>query len=169
MDRAMKVVVKDHNSRFGKRHDMGEFETTMQRFIDANNEGGDNDEAVAFTLRRGDKNVGNVSVMKASVLNEGGNREPSTTDSAKPRPEFVDYLTGGCQISLAVAIDFTASNGKFQAALCFLPYYPCTKLTRTERQSERGRHSALLLSTYLKQVERLSEGHICRRLNSRKI
>lgn len=28
-----------------------------------------------------------------------------------PRPEFVDYLTGGCQISLAVAIDFTASNG----------------------------------------------------------
>jgi len=111
MDRAMKVVVKDHNSRFGKRHDMGEFETTMQRFIDANNEGGDNDEAVAFTLRRGDKNVGNVSVMKASVLNEGGNREPSTTDSAKPRPEFVDYLTGGCQISLAVAIDFTASNG----------------------------------------------------------
>jgi len=28
-----------------------------------------------------------------------------------PRPEFIDYLTGGCQISLAVAIDFTASNG----------------------------------------------------------
>lgn len=28
-----------------------------------------------------------------------------------PKPEFVDYLTGGCQISLAVAIDFTASNG----------------------------------------------------------
>lgn len=27
------------------------------------------------------------------------------------RPEFVDYLSGGCQISLAVAIDFTASNG----------------------------------------------------------
>lgn len=26
-------------------------------------------------------------------------------------PEFVDYLSGGCQISLAVAIDFTASNG----------------------------------------------------------
>jgi hypothetical protein len=27
------------------------------------------------------------------------------------RQEFVDYLSGGCQISLAVAIDFTASNG----------------------------------------------------------
>jgi len=32
--------------------------------------------------------------------------QPSTT-SAK----FVDYISGGCQISLAVAIDFTASNG----------------------------------------------------------
>ena len=29
----------------------------------------------------------------------------------QPRPAFIDYLTGGCQISLAVAIDFTASNG----------------------------------------------------------
>jgi len=27
------------------------------------------------------------------------------------RPDFVDYVTGGCEISLAVAIDFTASNG----------------------------------------------------------
>ena len=26
-------------------------------------------------------------------------------------PGFVDYLRGGIQISLAVAIDFTASNG----------------------------------------------------------
>ena len=27
-------------------------------------------------------------------------------------PGFVDYLRGGIQISLAVAIDFTASNGQ---------------------------------------------------------
>lgn len=40
---------------------------------------------------------------------------PMETVAAKSkrqdRPEFVDYLSGGCQISLAVAIDFTASNG----------------------------------------------------------
>jgi len=37
---------------------------------------------------------------------------PRVQQSVKaPRPEFIDYLTGGCQISLAVAIDFTASNG----------------------------------------------------------
>ena len=33
------------------------------------------------------------------------------TNVPQPRPAFIDYLTGGCQISLAVAIDFTASNG----------------------------------------------------------
>jgi len=26
-------------------------------------------------------------------------------------PSFIEYLRGGCQISFAVAIDFTASNG----------------------------------------------------------
>ncbi|KAL5473582.1 hypothetical protein EMCRGX_G028082 [Ephydatia muelleri] len=28
-----------------------------------------------------------------------------------PRPTFVDYIKGGCQISLIVAVDFTGSNG----------------------------------------------------------
>jgi len=36
---------------------------------------------------------------------------PPIASVQQPRPEFIDYLTGGCQISLAVAIDFTASNG----------------------------------------------------------
>lgn len=37
--------------------------------------------------------------------------QPVASRVDAPRPEFIDYLTGGCQISLAVAIDFTASNG----------------------------------------------------------
>eukprot|EP00537_Pseudo-nitzschia_pungens_P001137 CAMPEP_0172367806 /NCGR_PEP_ID=MMETSP1060-20121228/23762_1 /TAXON_ID=37318 /ORGANISM="Pseudo-nitzschia pungens, Strain cf. cingulata" /LENGTH=635 /DNA_ID=CAMNT_0013092179 /DNA_START=237 /DNA_END=2144 /DNA_ORIENTATION=- len=41
---------------------------------------------------------------RPSQMNKPPNKPP-------PRPEFIDYLTGGCQISLAVAIDFTASNG----------------------------------------------------------
>lgn len=28
-----------------------------------------------------------------------------------PRPSFVDYLTGGCEIEMCVAVDFTGSNG----------------------------------------------------------
>lgn len=27
------------------------------------------------------------------------------------RPSFLDYVRGGCEISVMVAIDFTASNG----------------------------------------------------------
>jgi hypothetical protein len=31
--------------------------------------------------------------------------------SPAPSPSFIDYVTGGCEISLIVAIDFTGSNG----------------------------------------------------------
>jgi len=44
----------------------------------------------------------------AVTTNTRPSAAPVTTSS---RPEFIDYLSGGCQISLAVAIDFTASNG----------------------------------------------------------
>mmetsp|Transcript_1319 Transcript_1319/g.2161 ORF Transcript_1319/g.2161 Transcript_1319/m.2161 type:complete len:604 (-) Transcript_1319:52-1863(-) len=122
MDRAMKVVVRDHK-RGGKHTEMGEFETTMQGFINAKNGGGDIDEDAAFTLLKGGKKIGNVLVLQASVLSvksDGGasggghDRDPSQRsldNRTELRPQFVDYLTGGCQISLAVAIDFTASNG----------------------------------------------------------
>jgi hypothetical protein len=123
MDRAMKVVVRDHK-RGGKHYVIGEFETKMQRFVDAKNEGGNQGEEAAFTLRKGDKKTGNILVLQASILADKSanwDKESASTERGQAtlpetprqsRPEFVDYLTGGCQISLAVAIDFTASNGK---------------------------------------------------------
>lgn len=117
MNRAMKVVVKDHHARYGKHYEMGEFETTMQGFVNAKQRGGDIDEESAFELRRGGKIVGHVLVLKSSIEIEtsGESTDHLTTESGRePRPEFVDYLTGGCEISLAVGIDFTASNGTFQ-------------------------------------------------------
>jgi hypothetical protein len=69
---------------------------------------------VAFTLRRDNEDVGNILVLQASV--EGGQAQAAgpgrTIRGRAPHPEFLDYLTGGCQINLAVAIDFTASNGE---------------------------------------------------------
>ena len=115
MNRSMKVIVKDYNSRFGKHNVMGEFETTMQQFIDCKNDGGDIDEDKAFALRRGDKDVGCVLVLRASaaLLLDNEAREPAAASKEHAlRPQFLDYLAGGCKISLAVAIDFTASNGK---------------------------------------------------------
>jgi len=116
MNRAMKVVVRDYRRR-GRHLDIGEFETTMQRFVDAKNEGGDVDEDAGFTLHRNDKKTGNVLIIQAGVspsvreTSDGELVPLSRQQSVKSKPEFIDYLTGGCQISLAVAIDFTASNG----------------------------------------------------------
>lgn len=129
LDRAMKVMVWD-NRRGGKHKTMGEFETTMRGFLEAYR----TDEE--FSLVKIDKEMGNVAVieaehLKAEVNNNGdkdSSPDPAATaiETAAPeklptqqqqqqqqqeKPEFVDYLSGGCQISLAVAIDFTASNG----------------------------------------------------------
>ena len=133
-ERSMKLIVWDHR-KSGKHKQMGECETTMQGFIDATleNQGA---QDLGFTLlSKSDKEVGTIQVLEASV-SEGTKQKtngakksaerrksskgtPQSPTKAKAvinskcadRPEFVDYLSGGCQISLAVAIDFTASNG----------------------------------------------------------
>lgn len=118
IDRAMKVVVWDHK-RSGKHKFMGECETTIRGFLEAGDLG--------LELIKDQKNFGSIQVLEATLSGTEKKEEspaverspgrPETsrkgTDkkSKKPRPEFVDYLSGGCQISLAVAIDFTASNG----------------------------------------------------------
>jgi hypothetical protein len=136
LDRAIKVVVWDHR-RSGKHKNMGEFETNMERIHDAANISGVN----FFTLRRHDKDVGTITVLKADLIRpdttETTQQTKEVAEAAVPampaapsglpesisvpdRPEFLDYLTGGCQISLAVAIDFTASNGKSVLLFCLL-------------------------------------------------
>ena len=123
LDRAMKVMVWDHR-RGGKHKTMGEFETTMRGFLEAKASA---DDMFEFSLMKVDKEMGNVIVVDAELIRaEGDNgkaaprEDPASTASSPPppekspkqaKPEFVDYLSGGCQISLAVAIDFTASNG----------------------------------------------------------
>jgi len=116
-ERAMKVIVYDQR-RNGKHKVIGEFESTINLFVQAKQNGGDVDEEAAFTLRKnGGSKVGNILVLKAKIedsVAQTQSRSPQapTREVMVPRrPEFVDYLSGGCQISLAVAIDFTASNG----------------------------------------------------------
>jgi Copine/C2 domain len=134
LNRSMKLIVWDHR-KTGKHKLMGEFETSMRGFIEAGME----QQGMGFTLHSdGDKEVGTIQVLEALLsepvhnraLSPGGpwKTEPKESRIASPhpakpkeaaivktnnsdRPEFVDYLSGGCQISLAVAIDFTASNG----------------------------------------------------------
>jgi Copine/C2 domain len=125
-NRSMKLIVWDHR-KSGKHKMMGEFETTMQGFTEAMME----NQGEGFTLmNKSEKMVGQIEVLEASISgpvrsnqNTGSNNADTSrsnrvesvsvtpSKTVSDRPEFVDYLSGGCQISLAVAIDFTASNG----------------------------------------------------------
>jgi hypothetical protein len=118
LDRAMKIILWDHR-RSGKHKHMGEFETTIHGLLNAK-EMDANGEVVSFTVYKHEKAIGYCEVMKAAIHGgSNGQRQqarpsvvaPSNTIQVSEKPEFIDYLTGGCQISLAVAIDFTASNG----------------------------------------------------------
>ncbi|EEC51791.1 predicted protein, partial [Phaeodactylum tricornutum CCAP 1055/1] len=52
-----------------------------------------------------------VNGLLSSVTN-GASGSAKTVDLAKAFvPSFVDYLTGGCELEMCVAIDFTGSNG----------------------------------------------------------
>lgn len=123
LERAMKMIVWDHR-KTGKHKQMGEFETTISGIVENQND-------INFSLMKNDKEVGQIQVLEASLSEAAvkqqqshqqqqgemgsprqSNKEKAIINSRRAdRPEFVDYLSGGCQISLAVAIDFTASNG----------------------------------------------------------
>lgn len=132
LNRAIKIIIWDHR-RSGKHKHMGEFETSVAGLLKAKEMDAIGDDMVSFPVNKHDKVVGTCEVVKAMIL--GADNRPKTLDTlglanATPgapalspsfpvgadietseKPSFIDYLTGGCQISLAVAIDFTASNG----------------------------------------------------------
>ena len=124
MHRLMKVVVKDFSNA---KEIIGEFETTMQRFLDIFNEGAVSCKQPSFLLRRGHENVGHVTVLKAEALLVSQSNPVPQASACVPaqvprrlttaRPEFVDYLAGGLKISLAIGIDLSASNGTLEHGL----------------------------------------------------
>ena len=148
LHRAMKVVVWDYR-RGGQHKSMGEFETSMGQILNAASTDGvnfftlwRNDQCVgkisvikADLMRRKPAPKTHEKSWaepepKIPEKNRTEKRPPDmpsspsggipTSVNVAPRPEFVDYLSGGCEISLAVAIDFTASNGMLRPMLLHL-------------------------------------------------
>ena len=93
----------------------------------------------AFIMMKGDEEVGKVVVISASTSGIEEPKEEATgiaTETTPPvsteeevvvyasddiviapdevdgPPDFVDYVSGGCQLHVITAIDYTASNGK---------------------------------------------------------
>jgi Copine/C2 domain len=131
-DLPLQVTIKDWDKK-GKHSVLACFETNVNCILQrskprmANFENGDN---LAFELRRRKKIVGKIFVTKARLLESIAVPISAPTaalpvDSTSivsigpevflcpeaPRPKFVDYLAGGLELQLSVAIDFTGSNG----------------------------------------------------------
>jgi hypothetical protein len=117
INRAMKILLWDHR-RSGKHKHMGEFETTIQGLLNAKEKDA-NGEVFGFTVCKHEQAIGECVVMNAAIL--GGSKDqispsiptpvPQNMPNIQKKPEFIDYITGGCEISMVVAIDFTAANG----------------------------------------------------------
>ena len=134
MEKAILVSVFDFESS-GKHVPMGQFETSVKGLQSAQT-GGSDDLGKAFVLKQKGKDVGKVIVTKAEVAgvqsittrmeatritpapvvvaaptayNPG--KQPITYTPTSNQPSFVDYVSGGCEFNVTVAIDFTGSNG----------------------------------------------------------
>jgi len=120
LDERLVLTVFDHEGS-GKHELMGEIETSANGLIGAKRSG------KGFVLKRKGKDMGNIAVHTAEVCDGEGEDDLQTkamnnvhiTPTAPPlpqpiaagRPAFTDYVRGGCEINLCVAIDFTGSNG----------------------------------------------------------
>jgi hypothetical protein len=123
LDRPLLVSVYDWE-KSGKHKSLGRFERNVTGLINAVTPGGAGSHkhvnlGKAFILKkpRASKEFGKIVVTTAIVERGSEAREimlpiPMLVNrNNKPRPTFVDYLSGGCELELSIAIDFTGSNG----------------------------------------------------------
>jgi hypothetical protein len=110
-DLPLRVRVFDEESN-GKHDYMGSFETTVNHLIEAYL---DEDATRSMTMMSNGDEVGNVRIEMAEV-SLPANRDPNmplprANVEYKPKPSFVEYINGGCELGVVVAIDYTGSNG----------------------------------------------------------
>ena len=124
-DLPLQVAVFDFESS-GKHVPMGHFETSVRGLLDASKGGRE------IKLLKKGKEVGSVVVVRAEVsgVQDVTQQLAATSLSATPAAvatskapvatsssvaalpaNFIDYVSGGCELNVVVAIDFTGSNG----------------------------------------------------------
>eukprot|EP00522_Entomoneis_paludosa_P012126 CAMPEP_0172447842 /NCGR_PEP_ID=MMETSP1065-20121228/7025_1 /TAXON_ID=265537 /ORGANISM="Amphiprora paludosa, Strain CCMP125" /LENGTH=575 /DNA_ID=CAMNT_0013199213 /DNA_START=83 /DNA_END=1810 /DNA_ORIENTATION=+ len=113
LDAPIKVSVFDYESK-GGHVSMGSFETTVNGLLAGAQ------SRQQFTLTQKGKNVGTVTAEQAmvsgvSTAGDVSDRMAKATISAPVAPigdaNFVDYVSGGCELNVMVGIDYTGSNG----------------------------------------------------------
>ena len=134
LDLPILVSVFDHESS-GKHKGMGQFETSVNGLVATASSG------ETLKLKHKGKEVGTIVVDRAEVsgIQDVTQRMAATSVSASTpvepipppvvpsapvaaagtflasnaatQPNFIDYISGGCELNVVVAIDFTGSNG----------------------------------------------------------
>jgi hypothetical protein len=122
LDQLIKLTVYDHEGS-GKHELMGEIETSVNGLVAAKSHGN------GFALKKDGDTTGTILVSVADIINTQDAEDEEIPVAAmsnvklspsvpqislgtkKSGPTFVDYIKGGCEINLSVAIDFTGSNG----------------------------------------------------------
>jgi hypothetical protein len=121
LDAPILVSVFDYESK-GGHVSMGSFETTVNAMLKAAQ------TTASLTLQRKGKAVGTIIVIQAEVSGHKAAVAPPTPQmanmslsaptpytpaAARPAgsPDFIDYVSGGLELNVVVAIDFTGSNG----------------------------------------------------------
>lgn len=109
IDSPILVSVYDHESS-GKHVIIGKFEATAKSLSEK--VGGE------FELMHKGKKTGTINIQKAELA---GLHETADTAALTPaeaeiavgasKPTFLDYVQGGCQLNVVVAVDVTGSNG----------------------------------------------------------
>jgi len=102
------ISVFDHESD-GKHVLMGKAETNVSRLVASKGS-----SELSLSTHKGEK--GKLAIHKAEVhaIDETRNFKNDVEKPLENRvlePNFFDYVRGGCEINLSVAIDFTGSNG----------------------------------------------------------
>lgn len=113
----VKISLFDYDDSRANHSFIGSFEARIDQLIVAA------DDKQKFELKdKHDQLRGYIRIMMAGVsggkqnmssLSQGQNRKNYHPISSfiSQKPTFVDYIDGGCQLNLMVAIDFTATNG----------------------------------------------------------
>jgi hypothetical protein len=98
-------------NKSGKEDLIGEFKASLRELLTGAQSGKDFEiiHPEMKKKKRGYKNSGNIKFVRCEIAEIYS---------------FLDYLKGGCNISLMVGIDFTASNG-YVLDLPSFPFLPC--------------------------------------------
>ncbi|CAB9509273.1 Copine-6 [Seminavis robusta] len=111
LDLPLEISVFDHE-KSGKHDPMGRFETSVNGLINASKSNS------SLTLTNKHKHSGTIEILTADVsgiqqITQGMQQMTFSPPPPTPasRATFVDYVSGGCELNVVVAIDFTGSNG----------------------------------------------------------